>query len=84
MALSDRLHETPRRATGRPCSVAMLEGKLAGTAEGEAFHQMMYELGWSERKIWEAVTAEGHYLGRQTVNRHRSGACSCYAARSAS
>jgi hypothetical protein len=24
------------------------------------------------------VTAEGHYVGRQTINRHRSQACRCY------
>lgn len=78
MALADRLDTAPRRRTGNPCSVGTLEGKLAGTTEGEALHAMLYELGWSATRIHNEVTDEGHYVALQTINRHRSQACGCF------
>jgi hypothetical protein len=33
--------------------------------------------GWSQRDIYEALTAEGHEVGFQSINRHRGGACRC-------
>ena len=77
MALADRLGQQPRRATGSPCSVGELEGRLTGK-EADAFRAMMYELGWSQERIYAEVTAEGHSIGKQTINRHRSRSCRCF------
>ncbi len=40
----------------------------------------MNELGWSAARIFEALSNEGHIVGRQTIGRHRSKACSCFRA----
>lgn len=78
MALSDAIKSEPaRRPSGIPCSVAELADRLQG-AELDAFNAMMYELGWSAERIYRAVAAEGHYVGKQTINRHRSQSCRCY------
>lgn len=79
MALTDRLADTPQRITGLPCSVGALEETLEGK-EADAFHAMLYTLGWSQERIYAAVTAEGYDIGRQTINRHRSRACRCFKA----
>lgn len=78
MALSDRLAETPKRSTGSPCSVGALLDRLPAD-EHAALEAMLNELGWSAARIYEAVTAEGHDVGRQTIGRHRSRACKCFA-----
>ena len=77
MALADRLDQQPRRAPGSPCSVGELEASLAGK-EADALHAMLFELGWSQERIFEALKAEGHVVGKQTINRHRSRACRCF------
>lgn len=77
MALADKLDQKPRRATGRPCSIGELEAILTG-AEADAFRAMMYELGWSQERIFAALKAEGHIVGKQTINRHRSRSCGCF------
>ena len=77
MALADRLDQQPRRTTGKPCSVGALEETLEGK-ESDALHSMMYELGWSQAAIFEALTEEGHVVGEQTINRHRSRGCRCF------
>jgi len=77
MALADMLEQSPRRRTGPPCSVGALEEQLAGP-EADALHAMMYELGWSQERIFQALKAEGHVVGKQTINRHRSRACGCF------
>lgn len=79
MALADRLKDTPRRAPGLPCSIGALEEKLQGK-EADALNAMLYTLGWSAASIYDALTAEGYDVGRQTVNRHRSRACRCFQA----
>lgn len=95
MALADRLESAPRRGTGTPCSVGALEDYLASQpgSEADTFHAMLHTLGWSGRRIYEAVHAEAvelrqagnieaatvyGNLGRQTVNRHRSRDCRCF------
>lgn len=77
MALADRLDQPRRRASGSPCSVGELEAALEGR-EATAFSSMMYELGWSQEKIYAALKAEGHIVGKQTINRHRSRSCRCF------
>lgn len=78
MALADKLNETPRKQTGKPCSVGELLDILPET-ERAAFNSMMYELAWSGTKIHEALKGEGHIVGQQTINRHRAGHCRCFA-----
>lgn len=77
MALSDRLASTPQRRPGLPCSVGALEQRLDGD-EASALQAMLHELGWSARRIFDALQAEGYDVGAQTINRHRSRACRCY------
>lgn len=77
MALSDRVKDAPRGATGLPCSVGELLASLEGD-ELAALNAMLYELGWSQARIWQALNDEGHHVGQQTINRHRSRACRCY------
>lgn len=77
MALSERLTETPTRMAGKPCSI----GALLDTLEGDelaALNAMLYELGWSQSRIIAALDEEGHIVGAQTPNRHRSRSCRCF------
>ena len=77
MALKDRITQTaPKRAHGLPCSVGDLLDRLPD--DERAALQHMLDNGWSQNEIYDAVTAEGHEVGRQTINRHRSRACRCY------
>ena len=78
MALTERLSDTPKRNTGRPCSIGALEDQLEGP-ELDALHAMLYQLGWSGRRVHDALTAEGFVVGQQQVNRNRSKACRCFA-----
>lgn len=77
MALSDKLDQAPARMTGKPCSVGALLDSLPED-ERAALHSMLYELGWSQARIVEALEAEGHVVGGQTPNRHRSRSCRCF------
>lgn len=77
MALTDRLVSTPKRIPGMPCSIGALIEKLPPD-EAEALEQMLGPLGWSQSRIYEALAAEGHEVGRQTIGRHRSRACRCF------
>ena len=77
MALADRITtEAPKRVHGLPCSVGDLLNRLPDDEAAALKH--MLENGWSQNEIYDAVTAEGHEVGRQTINRHRSRACRCY------
>jgi hypothetical protein len=77
MALADRITaKPPERRYGMPCSVGALLDKLP--AEEVAALEHMLTAGWSMRDIYEAVTAEGHDVGMQTINRHRSRSCRCF------
>ena len=78
MALADRLDQSPTKPTGKPCSVGALLERLDGE-ELAALNAMLYELGWSQVRIIEALRAEGFAdVGQQTVNRHRSQSCRCF------
>jgi hypothetical protein len=76
MSLADRVKSKPARRHGIPCSVGELLDSLP-EPEAKAL-EVMLTSGWSQAEIHAAVTAEGHYVGRQTINRHRSQACRCY------
>jgi hypothetical protein len=78
MALSDKLDQAPRRSAGIPCSVGALEDKLDGK-EADALYAMLHTLGWSATRVYETLSAEGYEVGRQTINRHRSRGCRCFA-----
>jgi hypothetical protein len=81
MALADRIKEPPAASIhGHPCSVGELLNSLP-TTEAEALNLMLTgtpERRWSQTEIFDAVTAEGHTVGRQSINRHRSGRCRCF------
>lgn len=79
MALTDRLDDTPQRQPGLPCSMGALIDMLDGD-EAAALNKMLHELGWSAARIYDALAAEGHEVGRQTIGRHRSRACRCFKA----
>jgi hypothetical protein len=79
MSLAERITDQPPRIHGLPCSV----GHLLDTLEGDelaAFKVMLgtpEQPGWDASAVWEAVTAEGHHIGRQSISRHRRGRCRC-------
>lgn len=81
MALSDRLNQPPKPIHGYPCSV----GHLLATLEGDERAALLTMLGTPEKRGWpataiyDALKAEGHEVGLQTVNRHRGGKCRCKA-----
>lgn len=77
MALVDRLGDTPRRITGKPCSIGALEDRLDG-AEADALYAMLHTLGWSATRVYDALEAENHIVGKQSINRHRSRSCRCF------
>lgn len=77
MALADRITQpAPERAHGLPCSVGEKLAELP-EAEADALRHMLAN-GWSQQQIWEALKSEGHVVGKQTINRHRSRACRCF------
>jgi hypothetical protein len=77
MALSDRLESTPQRIQGLPCSIGALLDRLPENEQG-ALNSMLHELGWSASRIYDALSAEGLEVGRQSIGRHRSRACRCF------
>ena len=81
MALADRIKEPPPSPVhGLPCSVGALLAALP-EAEAEALNTMLTgtpQRRWSQSEIHDAVTAEGHTVGIQSINRHRAGRCRCF------
>lgn len=81
MSLSARVTETPPPSNhGMPCSV----GQLINTLEGDELAALLTMLGdphkrdgWSASAIYDALVAEGHKVGYQTIGRHRGGKCRC-------
>lgn len=82
MGLADRLTDTPAAIHGKPCSVGALVAKLEGTEDGKTLHSWLYELGVSQNRIYKALEADGHIVGEQSINRHRSRSCRCFKATS--
>lgn len=79
MALADRLDNKPDSKHGLPCSVGVLLDTLP-TNEADALRTMLgtsERRGWNAGDIYDALVAEGHKVGMQTINRHRGGKCRC-------
>jgi hypothetical protein len=82
MSLSERIQQKPDRISGYDCSV----GRLLNTLEGDELTALVEMLGtpeqrgWSQSEIYDALTAEGYEVGRQTINRHRAQGCRCFKA----
>ena len=78
MALADRITSAAprRRPSGLPCSVQKLLDELP--ADESAALRFMLDDGWSQERIYADLRDEGHEVGKQTINRHRSKACRCF------
>lgn len=79
MALADRLASQPETRNGLPCSVGVLLDTLPSD-EADALRTMLgtpEKRGWNAGDIYDALVAEGHKVGLQTINRHRGGKCRC-------
>lgn len=81
MALTDRLNDVrPAAIKGSPCSVGVLLDTL-DVDDRDALLLMLgntEQPGWTAGDIYDAVTAEGHKIGFQTINRHRGRKCRCF------
>lgn len=81
MALAERISNRTPNVTGKPCSIGALLEQLADKPEELAALRTMLGTrerpGWSQAEIYDALSAEGYVVGRQTVNRHRGGQCRC-------
>lgn len=83
MALAERTDDAPRKHTGNPCSVGAFIKYLETKPPEElrVFNAMLYEWGWSQAKIHKTVCDDPdpeYWVAAQSVNRHRSGSCSCF------
>lgn len=77
MGLSERLAAPPTTIHGLPCSIGTLLIEL-DPADKAALEQMLGSRQWNATMIYDAVRAEGHEIGRQSINRHRGRKCRCY------
>lgn len=81
MALADRVQTRPATLHGLPCSVGVLLDTLP-PEERDALELMLGDPdkrnGWNASDIYDALVAEGHTVGRQTIGRHRGRKCRCY------
>lgn len=85
MAFAEKINHPPRRMSGKPCSVQLFIDELAekNPAEKTGFEELLASQK-SGAAIWHSIveeSAEHGYttqVGKQTVNRHRSGACRCF------
>lgn len=75
MALAERLLNPPKPRAGNPCSVGHHLATLPPDEAGAL--QTMLDANWSQDAIYDALTDEGHTVGRQSINRHRTGKCRC-------
>lgn len=77
MSLTDHLDAPPiARIHGTPCSVGDLYATLP-LEEVAALDRMLYDLGWTARQVWDAITAEGHNVAWSQIGKHRRGHCRC-------
>jgi hypothetical protein len=90
VSLAERVTKRPEVINGYPCSVGKLIDDLTAEPEELAtFQLIMYGRaglteprrglkGWSERAVFEAVTAEGYAVAKNQINEHRGKRCRCY------
>lgn len=77
MALADRLANVNPPQAGTPCSVCA----VLDTLDDNDRAALLAALGTPERRglpagaIFDALKADGHKVGFQTINRHRAGKC---------
>lgn len=81
MAFADRAKTNPVRIHGSPCSICELLKKLP-KGEAASLQVMLTDVRpgstswkWSQSDLYLAIRDEGHEVGRQSINRHRSGNC---------
>lgn len=80
MSLAERVEQDPPLTTGKPCSIGHLLQTLPDH-EREALAAMLgtpEARGWPAGDIYDALVAEGHRCGFQTINRHRGRKCRCF------
>lgn len=82
MALADRVSAPPEnKHPGRECSVGWLLRELPAD-ESAALAEMLgtpeQRSAWTAVAIYDALVAEGHSVGRQTISRHRARRCGCF------
>ena len=75
-ALSDKLSDLKPRPSGVPCSVRVLLDQL-DDEDREALQKVLADHSITSVDIYRALTDAGHYVGAQTVARHRAGRCRC-------
>lgn len=80
MSLADQRNKArDKRQTGTPCSIGEVYRKLADQPdEIVELNALLYEDGLSGREVYEDLTADGHKVGSQSVNRHRGRDCRCF------
>lgn len=76
MALAKKLADG-KRPSGLPCSVQLLLDSLSEEDRAN-LNGWLYELGYSQEVIYAELKADGHIVGKQTINRHRARACRCF------
>lgn len=81
MALAERINSRGPSTHGIPCSVGALLEQLADQPEELAALKLMLgtreKHGWTQDQIYDALSAEGYKVGRQSINRHRGHKCRC-------
>lgn len=78
MSLADRAARGPDAPVhGAPCSVGELLDTLP-SEEAEALSLMLGSPDWPASRVYDAVRAENHHIGRQTIGVHRRRQCRCY------
>lgn len=89
MSLADRIAQRPEAVNGFPCSVAGLMAAADERGELADLQRIMYgraglteprhdARGWTEREVYETVTAEGYDVAKNQINEHRGKRCRCY------
>lgn len=73
MSLADRLPEPEVKG----CKVAVVMNRLDEADRATFTRVLAKDSGYSNRKIIAALRAEGHPIGRTTIQEHRAGACNC-------
>jgi hypothetical protein len=73
VSLSDHL-PTPEV---KGCKVSAVMARLDEDDRATLTRILANDSGYSNRTILAALRAEGHAIGRTTIQEHRAGACNC-------